>query len=108
MDYLSEKEELLVMQFVQHKEMFEAVKKVVLAGLYDNGVLRKGKNAEPTRNFALALFFKKHSGHITNEALGEDLRASATAMEMLESSYNKMTSMVDEKKPKVEEKNQAR
>lgn len=89
--YLSDEEKELVVQFIGNEKMAEAVKKVLLSGLYDNGVLIPDQKAVPTKNFALSLFFKEGvEGPVSNEQLGADLRSCGAAISILESSFSKM------------------
>lgn len=73
----------------------EAVKKVLLAGLYQNGVLKAGKPINPLLNGAMGLFFA-HQGDpaVTNEMLGADLRAIAEGVSTIENGFNEMKTYV--------------
>ncbi len=93
MDYLSDEEKELVVAFTKNNKMSEAVRKVLLAGIYDNGTLKPEERAQPTRNFALKLFFSHQGETISDEALGQDLRGCAMGITMLESAFNKMIEM---------------
>lgn len=87
MDYLSDIEKAELNKFATNKVMFEAVKKVLLAGIYQNGVLKAGEKAEPLKNFALGLAFKPG---ISNEMLGADLRACAEGINTVELGFKKI------------------
>ena len=88
--YLSSTEKEMVVSFIKNEKMAEAVKKVLLYAIYGNGTLIPDEKAMPTQNFALALYFGHQNEKISNETLGEDLRACATGITMLESAFNKM------------------
>jgi hypothetical protein len=59
----------------------EAVRKIILTGVYYNGTIKAGEKANPTRNFALALAF--NPGY-SAERVGEDVKACAQAIMLLE------------------------
>ena len=59
-----------------------ALKKVILADVYYKGVLRKDVDPSPTRNAAYALVITKPD--LSNEQLGEDLRAQSEGARLVE------------------------
>lgn len=75
--------------FNQDEVMFEAVRKVILAAIYSNGTLRKGIEANPLQNAALALVSQADS-NITNEKIGADLRAFWEGVKALEMGLSKI------------------
>lgn len=79
---LNDIEKDAVATFVTNHTMLNAVRKVLLAGLYHNGTLSGGTEADPSRNFALSMAFNNPDA--TNEALGADLRANAKAIILLQ------------------------
>lgn len=83
-DYLNDHEKELIEAFYKNGTMREAVKKVLLAGIYYNGVLKVGEQGDPGKNFALALAFQKG---VTNEQLGADVRAAAEGIRVVESAF---------------------
>ena len=103
--YMSEEELVDVKNFIKNKRMAGSVRKFLLAGIYDQGVIAPDKVPEATRNFALQLFFRRSA---SNAELGEELRAAATAMEILEGAFGKMLDMVEEKKDEKSPLNKAR
>ena len=103
--YLNDIEKDALYSFNQNETMVRAVKKVLLAGIYENGILRQGDKAEPLKNFALALAFKTE---ISNEQVGADLRASAAGIRSVELAFNKIAEIQPKKDVKVEVKNPAR
>lgn len=80
-----EKEKLI--QFSSDKVMFQAVEKVVLAGLYTNGTLRQGKDANPLTNAAFSLASARE---YSDEQLGQDLRGMWEGINALEGAYKKI------------------
>ncbi len=84
---LNDQEKVKVGLFVEDTVMFEAVKKVLLAGIYYNGVLKPGVNSDPLQNYALSL---ASNPGISNEILGQDLRATSEGIMFLENGLKKL------------------
>lgn len=86
MEYLSDIEKDKIITFNQDEVLVEAVRKVLLASIYNNGTLRKDLKADPAKNAALGLAFLAigGSGVVTNADLGEDLRGLAQGVSLLE------------------------
>jgi len=91
-DFLSDVEKEKVSSFVKDKTMLEAVKKVILYGVYENGTLKRDQSADPTKNFLLSLAFDPK---YTNEELGADLRAAGQAIVMVEKGLGKLEMFVE-------------
>ena len=89
MDYLNDLEQEKIVMFCNDVTMREAVKKVLLAAIYENGVLRPGIKPEPTKNAALSLVFAADE-KISNERLGEDLRAFASGVQSIEMGFKRL------------------
>lgn len=99
--FLSEEEKTLIASFYSNEKQREAVKKILLFGVYYNGILKKDEEANPLMNWALSLAMGK--GDVSNEALGADLRASAEGIRAIENAYLQLKSFVKEKEiPKKE------
>ena len=94
-----------IIAFNQDEEMVEAVRKVLLASIYSNGTLREDQKAEPLRNAALGLANLTIAGQavITNEQLGEDLRAFAQGVNALEAGFMELTKIKKDEKPTKDE-----
>lgn len=107
-NYLSDKELEKVDKFVKDKVQFEAVRKVLLDGIYNNGTLKKDAPADPLRNWALSLGATSNQGvHLTNEQVGAELRAMSEGIYFLEMALKQLTQISkkrDEEKAKVETK----
>jgi len=88
MDFLTDQEKEKVARFCEDEVMFEAVKKVLLAPIYEQGTLKAGKPADPTFNGALALSTVRS---ISDEELGRDLRAFTQAMSQVETAWQKLS-----------------
>lgn len=87
--------------------LVNAVRKVLLEAIYNNGVLRKGMKPDPLRNAATGLAMVAVNGQddtgrvvtISNEELGADLRAMTQGINLLEqglAQLAKITSNKDE------------
>lgn len=109
MEYLSDIEKAKVIAFNSDPIMKEVVRKVILASVYNNGVLRAGKSSDPTKNSALSLAFLALSGRgvVSNEDLGEDLRGLAQGVFLLEQGFNELEKIKDETKVEESEVNNA-
>lgn len=92
---LSDIEKQKIESFCADEIMFEAVKKVLLAGIYDNGVLEEGKPAEPRKNFALSLVLG--GGEFTDEHIGRVLRAQGEGIRTVETGFTKLKEVKLEK-----------
>jgi len=86
-EYLSDLEIAKIKSFVEDKAMFEAVRKVLLKGIYENGTLVPGKKANATRNFALTFNIDPK---IKNEDLGADLRATVQGISFVELGFTEL------------------
>jgi hypothetical protein len=96
-EYLSEGEKVEVGKFVDNKKLFEAVKKVILMGIYHNGTLQEDKPADPLVNALLPNL--AHMPAFTDEQLGQTLRAKAQSIAMLENSLTAMEAFKSVKSP---------
>lgn len=99
--YLNEKEVAEVEKFCDNPIQKEAVRKVLLAGIYYNGTLKQGEKADPTRNFAL---FGAFDPTTPSEQLGENVKAAAQAIAVVENSFNELNAYRSEKKKELKRK----
>lgn len=86
-EYLSEQEILKIDAFCKDEIMSQAIKKVLLASVYSNGVMVAGRPALPLRNFALSLALDPDA---SNEKVGADLRAQATGVKLIELGFGEL------------------
>lgn len=68
--------------------LMEAVKKVLLASIYENGTIRPDIKSDPTRNAAFATV-ANYPG-MANDQLGADLRAQWAGITALENGLRKL------------------
>lgn len=80
-NFLDVNEQELIRQFADNENMIKAVEKVLLAGIYNSGVLRKGKSVDPLENFALSIACVKG---VSNEEIGADVKACWEGINALE------------------------
>jgi hypothetical protein len=88
-DYLSEAEKTLVVSFVKNKATFDAVKKVLLYTIYNQGVVEPGKTpSEMNWVFALAA-----GETMSNDQLGHEVRASLAALGYLKGGFETLSAI---------------
>lgn len=84
---LNDLEKSKVTTFLEDETLVNAVKKILLLGLYQNGTVLPGEEYDATTNFAMHIAFKKEA---TNEQIGADLRACAEGIRLLESGFEQL------------------
>ena len=92
--FLDKSEQDLIGQFADNEKMFGAVRKILLAGAYNAGVLLKGKPIDPLQNFALSIACMKGA---KPEDIGKDVKACWEAINALEVAFNDMRLYKSEK-----------
>lgn len=101
MEFLSDIErDRIANKFNTDEVLVEAVRKVLLAAMYNNGVLKAGEKADPLKNGALGLAFLAISGKgvVSNQDLGEDLRGFAQGLSLLENGFRKLSEITPDVK----------
>ena len=100
-EYLSDIEIAKIESFVSDEVMVEAIRKVLLASMYQNGTLRKDVKANPLTNSALALVSMASSGRgvVSNEDLGQDLRGLFHGIQALEAGLTELNKFKKTKEP---------
>lgn len=103
---LTEIEQDKIIALAQDPVAFNAVKKYILAVCYRHGVIEKGVEHKGNVNWALRMAWGAiNDGGIprSDEELGQNLRALAFAVQIVESGFRELSEM---KKPeKLEEEN---
>lgn len=93
-DYINEKEEVAIRAFLLNKDMYNAVKKVLLATIYHQGKIETGKM--PTDfNFAFNITAEiDMKGNVvppkSDEQIGQELRACNKALGFLKSGFDRL------------------
>jgi len=104
---LDEKEQLYIRNLADSPQMFEAVKKAMLAGLYAQGTLKKKqKNHDPLANSALSPLLAGRI--ISNEDLGAYVRAFHEGLRWVETCFEGLKSYKTEEKRVENNENPAR
>lgn len=99
---LTDLEIVKIEAFCADEAMYNAVKKVLLAGLYTHGVPQKGEKHDPLINGAFALVSLAGDNPIPDEQLGAHLRGTWFGINALENGYRALNS-IKSKKPEDEE-----
>lgn len=86
-EYLNELEQQAIVRFNSDTIMSNAVKKVLLDVIYNQGILSKGEKPNVLKNFAL---MKVSQREVNNEELGADLRAIWEGCNLLENGFNQL------------------
>lgn len=97
-----------IQKFLENPVMTEAVKKVILSGVYRDGRLQAGESADPMKNFILG--FANPRGDMNppikmpDAELGSQIRAVFYAVSMVESGFaelDKCKRVVPEEEKKI-------
>jgi serine protease inhibitor len=102
-DYLNDIERAEIEKFVENKTQFEAVRKVLLAGIYFNGTLVEGKPADARKNFLLALLTQPIMENAPIEEFGHYAKSLIQGVKLVETGFNdfeKFRKVESEPKPK--------
>lgn len=103
-----ERKKELLAQFAGNDELKEAVKEVILASIYENGVIAAGKKHQPMRNVFMSLFLNSDDAMSVQE-LGLKAIAMSEGMRLLENAFDKIDDYkVTKKEGEGSEKNKAR
>lgn len=90
-------------QFCKDEEMFNAVKSVLLAGIYTHGTLKKGFTPDPLINGALSLVHLSSANPVPDEVLGQHIRGVWEGLNALQNAIQNLKSIrADIKSPYVE------
>ena len=85
-----------IIQFCSDKLLYEAVKKYILAVLYKQGVVEKGRPHNARINWAMNLSWGAADGKglpRSDEELGQNLRAMTLAVQLVESGFSELAEM---------------
>lgn len=88
MDYLNDAEKQQIMAFVSNELMSKAVKKVLLAGIYQQGVAGEKKE----ENWAYSIV----RGAKSDEQIGQEVRAAAQGLSFLANAFEKLLEYKEE------------
>lgn len=104
-EVLSATEKAAVERANEDEILMQALEKVLLAGLYDNGSLQAGFRANPTRNFALTTLIASISQgkEINFDAVGRDVWGSAMGVYLVSNAFKELRKL-----KKVDVKNETK
>lgn len=101
--FLNDTEKSKLISLAQDEVLKSAVKKILLAGVYYNGILEAGHKPDTGKNFTIqtALFAIQNNPKITDEDLGRELRMSVGAMRLIDLGFQEIEKFNPiDKKPK--------
>lgn len=93
--------------FCADKVMFDAVKKVILEGIYFQGTIKKGLTPNPLINGALSLASLSTGNPIPDEELGANIRGIWAGLNALENAYKKLETIKRDDGSVISEYNEA-
>lgn len=94
-------------QFCADTEMYNAVKKVLLAGIYTHGTVQRGFTPDPLKNGALSLVHLSTSNPVTDEVLGQHIRGVWEGLNALQNAFQNLNNIKSEVKEVVSPYNEA-
>jgi hypothetical protein len=93
--------------FMADTEMVEAVKRVLLAGIYSHGVIEAGYKHDPLQNGALSLAALSTNNPIPDEQLGQHIRGVWAGLNALENAFKNLSNVSSKIESPYEEINEA-
>lgn len=108
LEKLSDLEKVKIETFCQDEEMFNAVKKVLLATTYNSGVLKEGEEIS-VRNPAFNLIAKARElgEDVSNSQLGENLRGIFEGVDAVENGFAILKKVTTKVASPYQEENEA-
>lgn len=97
-NFLSDTEKNAIESFYANETQREAVKKVLLMGIYQNGVMKAGAKHNPQMNWALSLAWDTDGSASNTENVGSSLRIIAEGIKSVEVAFQELAKF---KKPSV-------
>lgn len=98
-DYLTDQEIKKIEAFNTDKVLVEAIRKVLLQGLYTHGVLKKGQKHNPLHNAAYRLAGLALENPIPDELLGQHIRGQFAGLNSLENAFSELEKITSKVKP---------
>ena len=100
--FLNDFEKSKIEAFCSDKDMYEAVKKVILAGIYEHGTLPQGRTPNPLQNAAFHLASLSVENPIPDAELGAHIRGMFAGVNALEVGFNRLSEVKTVKAEPVE------
>lgn len=88
--FLNDIERELIEAFYKNETQREAVKKVLLMGIYENGVMKVGTKHNPQLNFALSLAWNTDGTRTDPKEAGESLQIVAEGIKSVELAFQEL------------------
>lgn len=82
--------------FVKDTEMFDAVRKVLLASIYEHGTVKEDYIPDPLINGAFSLVHLTTNNPIPDEVIGQQLRAQWAGVNILQNAIQELHSIKSE------------
>ena len=106
-EILNDKEMAEVQKYLANDTLKQSIKKILLYGVYDNGVLKAGEDPKPMMNFAITI--DQLNGEVmSDELIGQVLRAKRSAIELIEVGFTELEKLRKEPEVKKDKVNKAR
>ena len=106
--YLNDSEKALIEGFVANRPMLEAVKKVLLSGVYIDGVMKSGEEVDPLKNFILGRMTRTLIANAPFEMKGQEISAIIHGISLFESGIKELEKFKKVEKQVIEKKNKSR
>lgn len=104
---LNENEISNIEAFCKNKDMYNAVKKFLLAGIYSHGVIKAGEEHNPLINGAFSLASLAVNNPIPDVELGAHIRGMWAGVNALESAFEKLDTVKSTPEVVLSEYNEA-
>ena len=101
-NYLTESEVLKIEKFCEDKEMYEAVRKVLLQGVYTQGTIQKGHTPNPLENAAFNLASLSVTNPIPDAELGANIRGMWAGVNYLKNAFDSLDKIKSKEDEPVE------
>jgi hypothetical protein len=92
-EYLSDLEVTKVEQFCKDEALYNAVYKVLLAGIYTHGTVQRGFEPKPLENGALTLVSYSTTNPVTDEILGQHIRGVWEGLNALQNAFSRLNTI---------------
>lgn len=80
-------------QFCKDEEMFNAVRAVLLAGIYSHGTIKNGYVPDPLVNGALSLVHLSSANPVSDDVLGQHIRGVWEGLNALQNAIQNLKSI---------------
>ena len=104
---LSDLEKVKIETFCKDKEMYNAVRKVILASIYTHGVNIPNEAPNPLLNGAYSMVSLSLNNPIPDEIIGQQLRAQWAGINALQNGFNELDKVKSVIESPYKEENEA-